>query len=88
MDKREAFLAALDEITVSAAQMLYNKAQKVYDKLTCDERDKFSLGGEQPMRLARTIMVACADEVEWQFSAEAITGAVKSIKRLRKSRYC
>lgn len=87
-DFRIEFRQALSEITKNAGIVLFDKACRVFESLTPEERQKFSLDGCQPVRLAKTIMVACADEIEWQFSAEAIKPAVRAIKRIRKSRYC
>lgn len=91
----EALRSALEELTQSAAAVLLAKSIEVAGKLSEDERDRFTGAVtfaplrqvEKPFRLARILLCACADEIEWQFSAECIKRDIRRVRRLRKQRY-
>lgn len=64
-------LKALDELTQGAGKVLFDRATKLYASLADDERQRFNVGGTQFYRAARIVMLACVDEIEGQYSAEA-----------------
>jgi hypothetical protein len=53
---------AINEIGRKAGESIAEKATKLYDSLTTDERQRFSRNGEFPYRLAKLLIVACQDE--------------------------
>lgn len=75
-------------IAKDAGKLLEEKALSVLANMTEDEIVKLSLGATQPVRLAKSLICAVGDEVEFQYSAEATLREIKSIKRIRRNRYC
>lgn len=79
--------ACIDELCKNAGEVLAERCKIGFIKLSKDEVLKFSNQGQHPWRLARTLMCACHEVIQEQFSAEAILPAIKSVKRILKNRY-
>lgn len=87
-EQNQKTLEALKEMTSKAAEVLFDKATIVYASLTDDERQRITQQGTQFYRAAKILMVAVADEIEWQFTAEAIKKDIKAVQKIRRQRYC
>jgi hypothetical protein len=95
-EKNQKTIEALKKMTDEAGQVLFDKATIVYACLTDDERQRFSQHGTQFYRAAKILMVAVADEIEWQFTDEAINEDIneaikkdiKAVQKIRRQRYC
>jgi hypothetical protein len=87
-EQNQKTLEALKEMTEVAGQVLFDKATIVYASLTDDERQRITQQGTQFYRAAKILMVAVADEIEWQFTAEAIKKDIKAVQKIRRQRYC
>lgn len=77
---------AVAEICQSAAKELEKASLKLAGKLTIEEIDKFSVHGAMPMRLAKCLLCAVDDTINWQFSAEATLKDIKALKRIDRNR--
>jgi hypothetical protein len=87
-EQNQKTIEALKKMTDEAGQVLFDKATIVYACLTDDERQRFSQHGTQFYRAAKILMVAVADEIEWQFSTECIKKDIKAVRKIRRQRYC
>jgi hypothetical protein len=87
-EQNQKTIEALKKMTDEAGQVLFDKATIVYACLTDDERQRFSQHGTQFYRAAKILMVAVADEIEWQFSTECIKKDIKAVQKIRRQRYC
>lgn len=87
MDKAK-FLESVVNLSESCRELLVQRATKMFDALTEDERQGLTVVNNdaerdfQYMRLARTLL--CADEkvIGQQFMVEAIRPSVKRAKRI------
>lgn len=78
---------AINEIGAKAGESLAEKATKLYDALTTDERQRFSRNGEFLYRMAKLLIVACQDDVERQWGAEGFKTELRALKKIRAHRY-
>ena len=78
---------AINEIGRKAGETIAERATKLYNSLTTDERVRFSRNGEFPYRMAKLLIVACQDDIERQWSAEGFKTELRALKRIRSSRY-
>jgi len=78
---------AINEIGAKAGESLAEKATKLYDALTTDERQRFSQNGALLYRLAKLLIVTCQDDIERQWSAEGFKTELRALKRIRLHRY-
>lgn len=78
---------AVREIGAGAGEVLATKAAQILSNLTADEIKRFSHNGEFPYRIAKLLIVASQDEVTRQYSAEGFKSELRSLKRIRASRY-
>lgn len=78
---------AIREIGEGAGQVLATKALQILENLTRDEIKRFSCNGEMLYRLAKLLIVASQEEITWQYSAEAFKSELRTLKRIRRTRY-